>query len=206
MQSLLRTSTRWLGCVLALGLAVSACGSSSSDDQPSSYACKNPTPANNAYDSGMVTCEGHWSHRTAAVECQTAVPRADYSCNNSGGPSGCTTDADCAGTPNSYCNFVPPGACECVTGCTKDSDCGAGNLCACDGVMGSCYEARCATDADCGAGNLCGSVDTMPACGFIVFTCQKGSDECASSTDCPNNEACTVQDGHRVCAKVGCYT
>ncbi len=197
---------RGTALILTLTLQMGACGSTSdqAEGTASTYTCKNPTAAVVAYDSGYVSCDGYWSHRSAVVACQTSVPRAGFVCQGNVGTPGCATDADCAGTPNGYCAFGPPGTCGCLSGCRQDADCGAGFVCACNEVMGSCVKATCKSDADCSNGNLCATYDAMPHCGQTVFACQKGEDQCASSSDCPDNQGCTIAGGRRVCQPPDC--
>lgn len=191
------------GLLLALGLPLTACGSTTNDDAGRSFPCTNPSPAVPGQETGYESCEGGWVHRPQAAQCQSAIPRPDYQCQG-GISGGCSTDADCAGTPNSYCGSPGDAPCQCVTGCLTDADCSAGQICVCDSVIGHCAPASCKTDADCGSGKLCSSYPADPYCGPTTFACQTAKDECASSTDCSNGDACTMVGDHRACTPATC--
>ncbi len=198
----IRTPLAAFSFTLLAALGLSACGSTSEDGGgPSAYPCTNPMPAVAGKQTGYEQCEGGWRHRPEAVECPSDVPRAGYTCTAGG--TGCSTDADCATTPNGYCN-VGQGGCYCAQGCKTDADCASGQICECNAIMGQCVAATCTSDADCKDGNLCGSYDAEPSCGQTTYACQTAADGCASNADCPAGLACSMGNGHRTCVQAGC--
>lgn len=195
----------WVRASLLLAVLGVACGSTDEDvaSKASQYGCKNSQPWVSGDDTGYERCDGNWGHRSAVLACPSSVPRTDFTCPKSTG--GCTTDADCSGTPQGFCSIDSPGTCHCESGCTEDADCPSGSICLCGQPTGRCVEASCGSDADCPSGNLCGSYSPKPDCGPIRFRCQQGDDACAGDDDCPEGESCTVESGHRVCTKAVCY-
>jgi hypothetical protein len=198
----LRTDvTKWaLAFSMALGLGPVACGSTTEDGTSKTFPCTNPTPLVSGEQTGFELCEGGWIHRSEVVQCKSSIPRAGVTCTIGGS---CTSDADCAGTPNSYCSTGVQTNCQCFTGCTTDADCGAGSICVCGDPIGYCAPATCTSDADCGSGKLCSSYDAQPHCGPTSYACQTSQDQCASDADCPTG-ACTVVNGHRACVQGSC--
>lgn len=72
---------------------------------------------------------------------------------------GCSSDAECAGTPNGICIASPNDClCEphpvCHTGCAANADCGEGQVCAGDH---HCVAQGCSVKADCPSMFACGS-------------------------------------------------
>src|SRR4051812_47330845 len=98
-------------------------------------------------------------HRTAALACESHVPRASAPELEQPPAPGdtCSADSDCTEQPYGYCtvhaNSFPGGDHKtCRYGCATDGDCGAGFICKCGGIVGECVPASCRTDEDCGDG------------------------------------------------------
>jgi Cys-rich repeat protein len=109
------------------------------------------------------------------------------------GPTGCQTDADCAG--DLICN-VETGQCEePPPGCTSDADCPEGEVCNLD--TGECEAAPvgCTSDDDCPEGEVC-NLDTGE--------CEAAPVGCTSDDDCPEGEMCNLDTGECEAAPVGC--
>lgn len=170
---------------------------------------QNPFPCVDPTDNGNLEgCAGGLMHRKAADACTSRLPRPDAVTDAPDAP--CTHDADCTAFPNGYCtSYRATGQLRftCNYGCVADSDCGAGHVCLCGDVIGTCAKADCVTDADCAAGFLCAESDESYGCRQTAFTCQMPSDTCASDVDCPAaRPVCSVGTSHgaRTCVSKGC--
>jgi hypothetical protein len=166
-----------------------AAGSSSSD----TIVCRNPSNLTQLltssgpelHDTGYEWCDGGWNHRSRAVECPSALPRAEPVVGYRG--DACE-DTSCAG-PHDFCiTYGGPGPTStgCMPGCVRDDECDAGQICFCDNPVGRCVQAFCTTDADC-PGSLCVGTPNRAACGgpdVFVFACADPGDECLTGDDC----------------------
>lgn len=213
----LRTSLSACSAALfaALGLVpFTACGGSTTGDSRGGLGympCRNPAPllGPSGEDTGYVTCDGSTIHRTAQVDCPSALPRAE-TCQSSypydsGVAPGCTQDSDCVESPHGYCAGVPGGiGCYCNYGCIRDADCASGQICLCGTPAGRCVASTCETDQSCGQG-LCLSYEPMPGCPSISFACQTADDTCASDSDCTGSGGmCSLVNGVHACQGISC--
>jgi len=203
----LRTPVRasYFALLSALGLLpVAACGTA---DQPA-FECTGSEPVTSqGQETGYENCSEGYMHRSSAVACANALPRAEV-CESSY-PEGdsCTQDSDCTDAPNGFCGVAPYGAgnCSCSYGCVEDADCGAGQICVCGDPVGRCVAADCTTDADCEGDLLCTTYITEPGCGGTAFACQTADDECAKDADCASGQQCTIDsEGVRICEDIQC--
>ena len=118
------------------------------------------------------------------------------------------------GQPNGYCpnSRHIAGYCGCFYGCMKDADCGAGSICECGVLTGTCVPATCTTAASCeglaclrtkkaSAPNVCHLADPG---GGLVYACQKPADECSGDADCEPGLVCRLVGDHRVCGTDFC--
>lgn len=169
-----------------------------------SVPCTNPERVGvNGIDTGLVLCGGDWTHRPTAVECASTLPREDHVCSAEGGD--CSTDADCADTPNGYCESDDFGQwCGCASGCMTDADCGDGKICICGSPVGHCAQAECTDDTSCEENMLCASYITEPGCGGTAFRCQTAEDECGGDEDCLENEQCSSDGAKKLCKPIEC--
>lgn len=166
------------------------------DPQPLVFGC---------VDTGVVTCQGGFLWRMAAVECP--FWERDVECTYGGGDFGgetCRHDTDCAGD-RAYCNAQEGGpgsgpSCSCATACATDDECGEGQLCLCGEGGGRCVIAGCRTNADCGEGLYCASIEGT--CGGVFFECQAGADECGVNADCET--ICSYEGSVRRCDVASC--
>jgi hypothetical protein len=186
----------------ALGiLTVQACGS----DEPS-HPCLSPQPVVvQGVDTGYDMCAGGSQRRRQIVACPSALPRSEM-CMGDPAIGECTTDADCTAKPNGFCtgpSFEAGPGCFCQFGCVSDADCAAGSICVCGSVIGVCVPSTCTSDAACG-GAGCVSYAVDPACGGRAFACQTHNEECVSDADCGQNQQCSYDGGHFVCADINC--
>ncbi|HYO96687.1 MAG TPA: ferritin-like domain-containing protein [Polyangiaceae bacterium] len=172
-------------------------------------ACVNPKPLS----SGLVQCEGGWSHRPNSVKCASSLPRLGQ-VGQAGAESiqgRCSSDADCTERAHGHClvsaSFEPfpePPATWCNYGCVTDADCGAGSICSCGDLIGECVPASCASDADCPGALLCASIMTKPGCG-VELACQSPKDQCNANGDCMNPARCVLNaGGYRECIVPQC--
>lgn len=163
-------------------------------------ACTNPVDLGG----GFFTCDEGYTHRSAAEECPSSVPR-DFQI---GDPTVCSLeegccqmDSDCTAA-NAFCQYWSgegEGS-SCMKGCVSDADCGNDEICQCGDPMGRCTTAECASDADCPGEARCASFATDDGCGpWTRFSCQTADDECASNADCAVGEECDGSGGVRQC-------
>jgi len=186
------------------GGAGTTSASSTSGSGGSEPGCT-PILSQTGQDTGFDTCVGGSVERRAALACPTAASSTTGSCAMQMGTT-CTSDTDCKAQPLGYCadSRGLVGYCGCFYGCVDDGDCGAGSVCDCNSVVGTCVPSTCTTNASCGAGSACvfsGSLDASSACGGDVFVCKSPKDQCQSNLDCQaTGGACLLQGDHRACS------
>ncbi len=155
-------------------------------------------------ESGLVACDGNFSHREKAGKCpQTPLRPGEPS---GAGVVGCVTDADCAHLLNGRCLVALGASPQCVSSCETDDDCVAGYVCSCGPVANECVPSNCQTDADCGEGLLCTAYAELSGCFSLRgFACQVEGDQCTSS--CPPDQSCKLMGAGdqltRACVAVG---
>jgi hypothetical protein len=160
--------------------------------------CENPLSATRVdgqtLDLGFEACGGGWYHRNRAVECASALPRAQAVVGYQGDTC---EDTSCTSSPNDFCiaiGGVGPTSTFCMNGCVRDDECDAGQICFCDDPVGRCVPASCTTDADC-PGSLCVGTTNPAPCGgpeLVAFACAGSRDECLSTADCGDRGGCQV--------------
>src|SRR5262245_25787660 len=184
------------------GAAGAGMGGAAGSPRQSNTPCENPQPllGPNGNDTGYVTCENGFTHRSERHTCDSIVPRPGPVPTGSSAGSICTMDSECT-DPLSYCGqdlYEIFGYVQCQKGCLSDADCAEGMICFCRNPMGVCLQSSCETDADC-SGGLCTMVPRKPICresNLGVFACQSLDDECQSSLECFGNCA-PMGDGRR---------
>lgn len=192
------------GARFLAGLGLAAVGPWVGCSAETSVPCLNGEAVeSNGIDTGLLRCDGDWTHRPTATECESALPREDHTCSGEDGE--CSTDADCAGTPNGYCESDDFGQfCGCRSGCLTDADCGDGNICICGSPVGHCAQADCTDDTSCEENMLCSSYITEPGCGGIAYRCQTPEDECGGDADCLEGEQCSSDGAKKLCKPMEC--
>jgi Cys-rich repeat protein len=189
--------TRYAFVSLSTLLVLSACNGSG--DSVSTF--DGPEPTSGGVDPSNATTSGATADTTADPTANTASnsgtseetsPPADTTSADTG-PTGCTSNDDCAGDPGGpVCNaddgacvpctptddpcpegnFCDPGSNDCVPGCANDEDCG--DALVCDVATNTCV--GCFADAECPLGNVCDA-----------GTCVAG---CNDMQACPDGLAC----------------
>lgn len=187
----------------SLGVALApGCGGQTEPSEPAVAPCSDSMDVGG----GLERCAEGWLHRTAAVTCESTVPRPDV-WPKLGGRDSCDEDADCARLPYGHCSSwrdgLPPSEnLTCQAGCVSDADCGAGKICMCGSPVGKCVTATCTTDADCDGG-LCATSTVPGACqeDGTRFDCQSPNDSCMTPEDCPPQQRyCGINGGSRSCS------
>jgi hypothetical protein len=150
--------------------------------------CQNPEPLPTG--GGYEVCADGSLRRSRPAECVSALPRAEPAEGRR--YEECEYDADCSERPHGFCTI---GAC--FYGCVADAECGAGSVCFCADIIGSCHGAACASDDDCPADYPC--TGNPASASDIDFRCQTPLDECQTDGDCNPFDARVhcVSDGER---------
>ncbi len=135
-------------------------------------------PSERVHRDGMV-------HRPEKRQCPETIPRAGFSIDAG---ADCHRDADCTAKPHGHCEWwsslIGSGT-RCEYGCVNDAECGAGQICLCGAVTGTCTGTTdCTQDADCG-GLMC--VGYYEACEQTRFSCQSLDDTCGGFLDCQSS-------------------
>lgn len=191
-------------------------GGSGSGGAVVQLVCSSPQPWLDGVETGFVRCSEGFRHRSRAIECPSALPRAGEREPGTWGIHGiedeCSKDTDCSGT-HPYCESTTSielagFANVCRDGCVTDSECGSGQICECGDPVGHCVRALCREDGDCAPGSLCVGTDTSKGCGTDTgYACAVAADSCLSDQDCAGSNGKTCQwndDGTRSCQVQTC--
>lgn len=158
----------------------------------------------NVYGGGFESCNGAdmFVHRSVASLCASRLPRSSVALTSSSDE--CTSDEQCTGAPNGFCDPDGRGIRVCQYGCLNDKDCARGSICLCGTYVGYCTAANCSTDGDCGSGLLC--AEYWKRCHTQTgFACQTPSDTCIDDHGCGADGRCEIgEDGARRCVTGEC--
>jgi len=172
---------------------------------PREFPCLDPQPVGGT---GYVECSGGgFKHRAFKADCPY-LPRKgleEPTCKDDICYCNVGSDLGCTEKPYGYCS-PPLMLSVCHYGCVNDDQCGPNEVCDCGPDHGTCVPADCKLDSDCGS-RLCTSVNYCAdyhQCEGERFSCQTGSDTCASDRDCGgsgsgNGNSCTPTDAGKVC-------
>jgi len=141
--------------------------------------------------SGGASSREPMQHRATPTTCGTPSPQPGSGGSSAGASPDeetCKLDSDCTMGKDGRCINGRIGLHCTYNACFADAECGDGQVCLCEGGMGSgsrCSVPGCRIDADC-PGSWCSP--SFGTCGnysgVIGYQCHGPKDECVDDTDC----------------------